>query len=117
MCYETFESLCKKHNVNPSKVSKETGVATSTLTSWKKGVYTPKREKLKLIANYFNVSVDYLMGSENYNMEPFTHTWEYSIPAKDMQLLIDVMSDSRSADRLIAYAEKLMEINEMENLK
>lgn len=66
MYYENFEKLCKDNSVNPSKVSKATGISTATLTSWKKGVYTPKQDKLQLIADYFNVSVDYLMtGKEN----------------------------------------------------
>lgn len=61
MYYENFQKLCEINKVNPSRVSKATGISTATLTSWKKGVYTPKQDKLQLIADYFNVSVDYLM--------------------------------------------------------
>lgn len=61
MYYENFERLCKKHQTNASQVSKATGISTATLTNWKKGNYTPKQDKLQLIADYFNVSVDYLM--------------------------------------------------------
>lgn len=61
MYYENFQHLCEVNKVTPSKVSKATGISTATLTSWKKGVYTPKQDKLQLIADYFNVSVDYLM--------------------------------------------------------
>lgn len=61
MYYENFEKLCKRDGVNPSKISKATGISTATLTSWKQGKYTPKQDKLQLIADYFKVSVDYLM--------------------------------------------------------
>lgn len=61
MYYENFEKLCNDNKTNPSRVSKATGISTATLTSWKKGVYTPKQDKLQLIADFFNVSVDYLM--------------------------------------------------------
>lgn len=61
MYYENFQHLCEANKVTPSKVSKATGISTATLTSWKKGVYTPKQDKLQLIADYFNVSVDYIM--------------------------------------------------------
>lgn len=61
MYYENFEELCNKSNVKPSAVSKATGIHTATLTSWKQGKYTPKQDKLQLISDYFNVSVDYLM--------------------------------------------------------
>jgi transcriptional regulator with XRE-family HTH domain len=61
MYYENFEKLCNDNKTNPSRVSKATGISTATLTSWKKGVYTPKQDKLQLIADFFNVSVDYIM--------------------------------------------------------
>lgn len=65
MSYETFDYLCRKNHVKPSDVSKATGIATSTLTSWKKGDYTPKADKLNKIADYFHVSHDcFLPGSE-----------------------------------------------------
>lgn len=58
--YQIFEELCKAHGVTPYKVSKETGISTATLTSWKKGVYEPKTDKRKQIAEYFGVSLQYL---------------------------------------------------------
>ena len=61
MYYENFEKLCQINSVKPSHVSKATGISTATLTSWKKGTYTPKQDKLQLIADYFQVSVDYIM--------------------------------------------------------
>lgn len=64
MYYENFEMLCKRDDTKPSVVSKETGISTATLTSWKQGKYTPKQDKLQLIADFFNVSVDYLMTGE-----------------------------------------------------
>lgn len=64
--YSVFEKLCNRNHVTPYKVSKETKIATSTLSDWKSGKSTPKQDKLKKIADYFNVSVDYLMtGEEN----------------------------------------------------
>ena len=64
MSYKAFQELCEKHGVRPGTVSRATGIATSTLTSWKKGRYTPKADKLQKIAAYFNVPVDVFYGSE-----------------------------------------------------
>lgn len=64
MSYKVFQELCEKHGVRPGTVSRATGIATSTLTSWKKGRYTPKADKLQKIAAYFNVPVDAFYGSE-----------------------------------------------------
>ena len=41
-----------------------TGIAKSSLSEWKKGLYTPKQDKLKAIADYFGVSLDYLLTGE-----------------------------------------------------
>lgn len=65
--YEIFEKLLDEHNVTAYRVSKETGVTTATLTSWKQGKYTPKPEKLQKIADYFGVSLEYLMTGKEYS--------------------------------------------------
>ena len=62
--YAIFESLLEKHGVTAYKVAKATGITTSTLTSWKQGKYVPKPDKLQKIADYFGVSLGYLMGTE-----------------------------------------------------
>ena len=62
--YEIFERLLNERGVTAYRVAKETGVTTSTLTNWKKGNYTPKQDKLQKIADYFGVSIDYLMNGE-----------------------------------------------------
>ena len=59
--YEIFEQLLQKYGLTAYKVSKETGVTQSTLSDWKRGRSTPKTENMKKIADYFGVSVEYLM--------------------------------------------------------
>ena len=53
--------VLKERGITAYKVAQDTGITTATLSSWKKGRYTPKREKLQKIADYFGVTVDYLM--------------------------------------------------------
>ena len=79
MYYQNFEELCKQRNIKPNKVSKETGVSTATLTSWKQGKYTPKPDKLKLIADFFNVSLEFLMRNEDVQWNPVEQTMDYTI--------------------------------------
>ena len=62
--YEIFEQLLKKRKITPYRVSKETGVPQSTLSDWKRGRSVPKAEKLQKIADYLNVTIDYLLGNE-----------------------------------------------------
>ena len=63
--YEIFERLLRQAGVTAYRVSKETGIGASTFSDWKKGRSTPKQEKLRKIADYFGVSVEYLMTGKN----------------------------------------------------
>lgn len=61
MFYDRFIELCKESGKSPSAVAKELGLNNSSSTAWKRGS-TPKSETLQKLANYFGVSVDYLLG-------------------------------------------------------
>lgn len=62
--YERFEQLLQKHGVTPYKVSKEAGVTQTSLSNWKSGRSTPSVKTLQKIADYFDVSIGYLTGTE-----------------------------------------------------
>ena len=59
--YEIFVKLLEKYGITAYKVGKATGIGASTFSDWKNGRSTPKQEKLQKIADYFGVTVDYLM--------------------------------------------------------
>ena len=63
MFYDIFCSLCEQNKVKPTRVALDLGLSKSSATKWKNGA-TPKGELLTKIADYFNVSVDYLLGNE-----------------------------------------------------
>ncbi|WP_411553300.1 helix-turn-helix domain-containing protein [Paenibacillus lautus] len=81
--YEIFEQLLKEHNVTAYRVAKETGITTATLTSWKQGKYTPKQEKLQKIADYFGVTVDYLLGASQEKTNTSKEKPYYELTNKD----------------------------------
>ena len=60
--YEIFLKLLRESGLRASDVSKATGIPPSTFTDWKTGRSRPKQEKLEKLAEFFNVSVDYLLG-------------------------------------------------------
>lgn len=62
--YERYCLLKSKRNEKDSDVAKATGIGKSTFSDWKSGRSTPKQEKLKLIADHFDVSIDYLLGKD-----------------------------------------------------
>ena len=59
--YEIFVKQKEKYGVTAYKVSKATGIGGSTFTDWKNGRSVPKQDKLQKIADYFGVTIDYLM--------------------------------------------------------
>lgn len=59
--YEKFLILLERSGKTPYQVSKDTGISTATLTNWKRGNYRPKTDKLKILADYFGVTVDYFV--------------------------------------------------------
>lgn len=44
------------------KLSEATGISPGNISDWKKGRSKPTAEALSLIADYFEVSIDYLLG-------------------------------------------------------
>lgn len=62
--YQNFEELLVKNNKTAYQVSKDTGISTSTLSNWKHGNYRPKVDKLKILAEYFGVTIDELLEDE-----------------------------------------------------
>lgn len=64
MEYAAFEALLQTHEVTVYQVAKGTGISPSTFSDWKRGRSMPKADKLALIADFFSVSLDELMGTE-----------------------------------------------------
>lgn len=59
--YKKYEELLLKTGKTSYQVSKDTGIAQSTLSDWKNGVSVPKVDKLLILANYFGVPVSYFL--------------------------------------------------------
>lgn len=59
--YEKFSVLLGKYNKTAYQVSKDTGIAQSVLSDWKTGRSKPKADKLKILADYFGVSIEYFL--------------------------------------------------------
>ena len=92
--YEVFERLLAEHGITAYKVAKATGITTATLTSWKKGRYTPKQEKLQKIADYFGVTVEYIMTGKEDPKEkaPELTARDNKDIAKDLDRIMEKLS-------------------------
>ena len=103
--YSIFEELLQKHGVSTYKVSMETGIAQSIFSSWKRGISKPKQDKMQKIADYFNVSVNYLMtgkekeGGETYYINEETKEIAQKVfENKNLRMLMDSAQDATPED-------------------
>lgn len=76
MFWKRYQELCLKNNMKPNPVAAEIGISSGSVSQWKSGKI-PKGENLLKIADYFNCSVDYLLGRTNclnvsYTCEPIS---------------------------------------------
>ena len=62
--YSRYIDLLKKHNTSHYHLYKTIKLNNSSITKWKNGS-KPKIESLIKIADYFGVSIDYLIGRKN----------------------------------------------------
>lgn len=95
--YEIFERLCKEKGVTAYRVCKETGLTTATISNWKAGRYTPKQEKMQKIADYFGVSLVYLMtGKDEKPSEPQLTPRDKRDITKDLESIMQKLSDKEN---------------------
>lgn len=61
--FDIVKELCKKQGISINTLEERVGFSRNSLYSWRNS--SPKPEKLSVIADYFNVSTDYLLGRTN----------------------------------------------------
>ena len=117
MSYKIFEKLCKARSVTPGAVAKATGIARTTFTAWKKGEYTPKTDKLQKIADYFEVSLEFLMTgtvTDGYYDDPGTAEIAQKIhDREELRLMFEAVKDS-SDEELETFYNVLLALKKNE---
>ena len=61
-----FETLCSEKEVTHYKVANDCLFDTSNISRWISKGFLPELEMLELLCDYFNVSIDYLLGRTDY---------------------------------------------------
>lgn len=115
--YERIETLRKNRKISQGALEKELGFSNGSVSKWKNSMPTP--ERLKKLADFFQVSVDYLVTGEEsissaaYPLDPQNAETAQQIYIND-RVLFDVYR-SADRDRLVEYARKLKELQSLEN--
>lgn len=99
--WETFTTLCKVHGTKPNPLASELGISSGTISQWKNGSM-PSAERLILLADRFQCSIDYLLGrtsSPNIVSEAYIGGDNNGIQAvKSKNLNVGVESESSSCN-------------------
>ncbi|MBQ8893425.1 MAG: helix-turn-helix transcriptional regulator [Clostridia bacterium] len=118
MFYDRFIGLCENAGVKPSRVATENGFSKATVSSWKKlhadGIdVEPTAEVLNKLADYFSVSVDYLLGKTDKKMflinedEELTEYLYYLKTRPELRMLFKLSAKATKAD--VERAVKIIE--------
>ena len=62
---EKLVMLRKQHNLSQEQVAEKLGVARQTISKWELGETTPEMDKLIMISELYNITLDELMKEEN----------------------------------------------------
>ena len=59
--YEKFQKLLMNSGKTAYRIAKETGLSPTVFSDWKRGKSNPKIYKLKILADYFGVPIEYFL--------------------------------------------------------
>lgn len=68
--YKKFSDLLQQRGLRAADVSKGTGISQTVFSEWKRGKSQPKTDKLQLIADYFDVPIEYFTGKKDKKNTP-----------------------------------------------
>lgn len=97
--YEEYAKIRDMRGLKDSDVARATGISPGTLSDWKSGRYNLKYDKLKKIADFFEIPTDVLTG-KNY-MEIKAKYYMERARAEQFQELFD-----RPGLRALFYAAR-----------
>lgn len=101
-----FSKLVIETGKTLKEISEETGILYPTLSGYNQGIRTPKRDNAKILADYFGVSVAYLLGLENMDSKR-----DNQIPRpipfyNDLNLMLSDFRDSQVIESYIDFISK-----------
>lgn len=101
--FERIENLRKSQNISQGKLEKELGFSNGSISKWRNS--TPTYDRLQKVADYFGVSIEYLMTGEEKEDEPKYYLNEETAQAaqeifenKELRMLFDAARDADPED-------------------
>ena len=109
--YERIKMLCKQNGTTITALERELGFAKGSICKWEN--HEPSYERVKMIADRFHVSVEYIKNGEDVKWNPKEQTMDYTISLSEEEQ--DLLMEYRKADdtqkemirRILAYSDKM----------
>ena len=109
--YERIKMLCKQNGTNITALERELGFAKGSICKWEN--HDPSYERVKMIADRFHVSVEYIKNGEDVKWNPKEQTIDYTISLSEEEQ--DLLMEYRKADdtqkemirRILTYSDKM----------
>ena len=101
---EQIKELLHEMKITQKQLAEDLNIPPTTLSGYVRDFREPDAETLKLIATYFNVTVDYLLC---FNLAPVSH-YEKTLSIKEVELLSVYRRLKREYQKLLIEQGKLM---------
>lgn len=111
--FERIESLRKSAGISQGKLEKELGFSNGSISKWKTS--KPTTERLQKIADYFGVSIEFLMNGEEgnaaeesyYLSEDARELAEFMFKNPEYKVLFDASRKVKKED--IAFVKQMID--------
>lgn len=94
---ERLKALRKDHERRQEDMAKLLKIQRSTYGEYERGKIVPPIDKIKILADYFGVSVDYLMGNTNFKTHEERHEKAPLDISKQVKIMLEYLEDNQSA--------------------
>ena len=100
LLFDRVVELCKEKGISQRKLQEDVGMSTGALSKWKTSM--PNTQLLQKVADYFNVSTDYLTGRTKYRNK------EHMLQAFDLKYKPDMNDTDIPVDMCIQTDEGIV---------
>lgn len=101
---DRIKALANARGIGLPKLEMELGFGNGTIVKWNKS--SPSADKLQKVADYFDVSIDYLLGREETDNDEIMELREQLRRQPGMRILFDA-SKNATTEQLESMAEMI----------
>lgn len=103
---QRLEELMNRNGITKFRLSKQLNVSPSTISNWLNGESSPNIDRIRQIAEFFNVSTDFLLTGEEATIPQMS-------PNESFEQLEDILLD---AFRKVSISDKIAILQHAESL-